>query len=516
MLTRVTVGQVRFNLAGLSVDSRGVAAGKELLIRFVSLDRVVGFLRLLSAERTPDELWSSLSIVYARPAAGGREMIVRLAHPGGEIADLVASCARLAGGSPHTGTGRVFVPMRESRAPLGYDVAAVPSDEGDFCLVGTDGTTPFRQEGTLPFERLLLRLELRREPGGALATLEAGRAGGGDFPVIVSARRGLAPMLLQLLFREGVQARAAIVEPKDTGPFGSGHAVTWLFRIPGLPARLGAPCARTPGLRLYVPVLDDVLVEAGWQHPIHLAGARAALTGDRLLLLSAPPVSPLEVWPRPSFVDLADLVGIDLGAASPAPAAVRAVATVASPPEPGKNDDALVVPLRLEPLRTGTARVRAALVPWAQAPWVRRVLFALPAVALRSTRVAFVEAGVLVLGAERLEGFPFGQPLEEPQPGLLVPAGMRLRPALSPELLAQRLGIVDGALCVFPDRDAAPFRVPPTAFEPLERKALSRTDLPWASPPGLRTSPPLASDPSAPPEIENRPLGLLPLWGWRP
>ncbi|HEY0712050.1 MAG TPA: hypothetical protein VGF45_05215, partial [Polyangia bacterium] len=215
MLTRVTVGQVRFNLAGLSVDSRGVAAGKELLVRFVSLDRVVGFLRLLSAERTPDELWSSLTIVYARPLAGGREMIARLSHPGAEIADLVASCARLAGGVPHTGTGRIFVPMRDSRAPLGYDVASVPTDEGDFCLVGNEGATPFRQEGTLPFERLLLRLELRRGPGGPLASLEARRTGGGDFPVIVSARRGVAPMLLQLLFREGVQARAAIVDPKE-------------------------------------------------------------------------------------------------------------------------------------------------------------------------------------------------------------------------------------------------------------------------------------------------------------
>jgi hypothetical protein len=174
------------------------------------------------------------------------------------------------------------------------------------------------------------------------------------------------------------------------------------------------------------------------------------------------------------------------------------------------------VPLRLEPLQEGAPRVRATLIPWAQAPWVRKLLFALPAVALRSYKVAFVQAGVVLMGEGAMESLPFGQPLEEPQPGLLVPVGFRLRPALSPELLAERLGITDGALCIFAARDRPPFRVAGAAFEPHERRAHARTQDPWAEPPRPRPSAPLASEPTAPPEIENEPLGFLPLWGWRP
>jgi hypothetical protein len=147
---------------------------------------------------------------------------------------------------------------------------------------------------------------------------------------------------------------------------------------------------------------------------------------------------------------------------------------------------------------------------------VRRLLFALPAVALRNHRVAFVDSGLLIVAPDRLDGLPFGQPLEEPQPGLFVPVGMRLRPALSPELLAERLGISDGTVCVFPAREAPPFRIGAAAFESLERKALSRADVPWATAPSTRAAPMLAADPSAAPEIENDPLGVLPLWGWRP
>jgi hypothetical protein len=508
MLTRVTVGQVRFNLPGLYADARGVATGKELLLRFATLDRLVAFLRLWSAERSPDEIWSSLSILYARPAGAGREVFARLIHPGGETGDQVVATARLAGGFPHTGSGRHFVPTRESRAPLGFDVSSVPHDEGDFCLVSADGLTSFRQEGVLAFDRLLLRLQLRRQPGGVAAAFRNSEGN----PVIVSARRGVAPLFMQLLFREGVTARAAIVEPKAGGPFSGSHA-TWLFHIPALPARLAGMCARTPGLGLFLPVLEDAFVAAGWQHPIHLAGARAALSGDRLLMFSAPPQGVLEVSPRPHFVALSDLIQIELGAGA-REAQVPSTSAMQAPL--GGHDDALVVPLQLEALAAGSARVRATLVPWSQAAWVRRLLFALPAVTLRSHRVAFVEAGVLVIAPDRLNGLPFGQPLEEPQPGLLVPVGMRLAPALSPELLAERLGIVDGATCVFPARDAPPFRVASSAFESLERKALSRVDVPWAAPPPTRPGPTLAADPSLPPEIENDSLGVLPLWGWRP
>jgi hypothetical protein len=500
MLTRVPVGQVRFNLPGLSADTRGAAVGRDLLLRFGTLDRLVGFLRLLSAERTPEDLWGGLRIVYARPANGAREAFVRVANPGGATADLVASTARLAGGAPFTGTSHHFVPARDSRSPLGYDAAVVSHGDGDFTLYTDDVDLAFREEGQLQLERLLLRLELRRFAGGAEAAWRAARRS----PVYLAVRRGLAPVMVEYLFGAGIEAQVAVCEPPRSTPF-SAAPTFWLFRIAELPGRLAGLCTRTPGLDLYLPVLDDVLVAAGYEHPVHLASCRAALRGERLLLLGPPPRPVIEVSPRPTFAALDDVVKLRV------PVREDARASMTAPPPAG----ALEVPLRLEPVANIPARPRAALVPWSRAAWLRRLLFALPAAALRSYRVAFVEAGVLVVAGDRLEGLPFGQLLEEAIPGVFVPVGRRLRPALSPGLLAERLGVSDGAVCVFPDAERPPFRIAREAFDVLERKTLARSELPWSPPVGARPAEAPPADAPPPPEIENDPLGLLPLWGWR-
>ena len=281
MLTRVPVGQVRFNLPGLSADTRGAAVGRDLLLRFGTLDRLVGFLRLLSAERTPEELWSGLRIVYARPVSGAREAFVRVSNPGGATTDLVANTARLAGGVPYTGTSHHFVPTRDTRSPLGYDATVVAHGDGDFTLYTDDLDLVFREEGQLQLERLLLRLELRRFAGGAEAAWRAASRRG---PVFLAVRRGLAPVMVDYLFGAGIEAQVAVCEPPRSTPF-SAIPSFWLFRIAELPGRLSGLCTRTPGLDLYLPVLDDVLVAAGYEHPVHLASCRAALRGERLLLL---------------------------------------------------------------------------------------------------------------------------------------------------------------------------------------------------------------------------------------
>jgi hypothetical protein len=503
MLTRVPVGQVRFNLPGLTADARGVASGKELLLRFATLERLVSFLRLFSGERTPEEIWTEMRILHARPSGGSREVLVRLGNPGGPVADLVASTARLAGGAPFTGAGRHFVPHRDARAPLGFDAVELAHGEGELILYTEDANIAFDVEGELSLERLLLRLELRRQPGGQEAALRASRSG----PVYLAARRGLAPVLVDRLFAAGIDGQAAVCEPPDTGPFSAGRGF-WLLRVPELPLRLQGVCTRTPGLTLYLPVLDDVLVAAGYEHPVRLGSCRATLRGERMLLLGPPPQPVTEIAPRPVFVAMSDLVRIRPGTAEASRSAVLAPAV----------SEPLEVPLVLAFAPQGPPRPRAVLVPWAQAPWLRRLLFALPSSALRTYRVAFVEAGVLLLAGERLEGVPFGTLLEELIPGVLVPVGARLRPALSPELLAERLGVSDGALCVFPGPDSAPFRVAREIFEVLERRVLARSDIPWAItvPPQRALLPPPAPPAEEAPEIENDSLGVLPLWGFRP
>ena len=171
-----------------------------------------------------------------------REVFVRLANPAVEAADQIAATARLAGGAPFTGSGRHFVPARDARAPLGYDTAATVDEDGDFTLYTEEGRTTFRQEGDLSLERLLLRLELRRHPGGAVAHARGARGG----LVYVSARRGLALPLIDRLFAAGVDGQAAICEGGRPSPFATAPGF-WLLRLPELPPRLFGLCTRTPG-----------------------------------------------------------------------------------------------------------------------------------------------------------------------------------------------------------------------------------------------------------------------------
>ena len=132
MLQRIAVGQARFNLPGLSADMRGAALGRQLVVRFAAVDRLVSFLRLLSAEQSLDDLQPGFRIVYARGGAGTREAIV-LMPAAQALGDAVANAARLAGGQVFTGAGKHFVQFRNTRAPLGYDVDALSADAGFSC-----------------------------------------------------------------------------------------------------------------------------------------------------------------------------------------------------------------------------------------------------------------------------------------------------------------------------------------------------------------------------------------------
>src|SRR3954453_7676927 len=107
MLQRVALGQARFNVPGLSADARGVVGGKQLAVRFASMDRLVAFLRALAAEQNLDDLQPGLRIVYARSSAGTREALVLLpaSSASSQVGDVVSRATRLAGGQCFTGTG---------------------------------------------------------------------------------------------------------------------------------------------------------------------------------------------------------------------------------------------------------------------------------------------------------------------------------------------------------------------------------------------------------------------------
>jgi hypothetical protein len=507
MLQRVALGQVRFNLPGLSVDGRGVVGGKQLAVRMSSVDRMVAFFRAFAAEQSLDDLQPGLRIVYARAAAGTREAVVFL--PGGvsaaSLGDVVARAARFAGGQCFTGTGRHFVQLRDAYAPLGYDAAAPSREPGDFVLYGAEHDSAYTVDSELPLAKLLLRLSLQRRAESGEAAWPV------DGPLLLVVRRGLGPLVAEALERAravavrraapgGAVPRAwsALVEASAGASFSSARTL-WLFKVEGVPARLRGLLTRTPGIDAYTPVGENVGVALGYRHPIALESCRGAFPAERLTLFSPRPEGALDISPRPVLTPLEDVVRLRAPAVVPERRAAR-----------GGGRAEVSAPLRLEASADARRPTVAALIPWARVPWLGRLCYALPAPALRGTRVAALERGVLVLATGVLEGFPFGVLLESAAPDVLVPVGTRLRPAVTPEVLAERLGADAGAVVVFPALGAEPFRIAADALVPLDRAAVA--GLARASvAPAADVPPP--SEAAEPVEIENDPLGPMPLWG---
>lgn len=499
MLTRVAPGQVRFGVPGLSADGRGVALGREVLARFQTLDRLVGFVRLLTAEQRLDDVVAGMRLGFARAAGGTREVLVTLPCLSSDFAELVARSARLAGGGAFTGSGRHFVPVHDGRSALGYDVSQVSNESADVLLYAEDRTLAYRFEGELSLTKLVLRLPLLRDP----ARPEGLQINAPPPVVFLVARHGLGPPLLRQLSRAGVPASAAPFEDAP-GAVGSPGRF-WLFRVESPPARMWALLRRTPGIEAFVPVGRRAAVAVGHHHPIHLEACESVLGGDRLVLFAPGPTSVRVLSPAPTLVAIGDLVRLAV------PRVQDVTPTVAQSSAPAR----LETPLRLVRAADAGSPVTAALVPWERVRWLLRLCYALPAPALRGHRIAFLEAGALIVAQDGVQGMPFASLYTFAAPGVLVPVGTTFSPAASPTLVGERLGTGDGSLVLFPARDAAPLRIPPGLLERLERRVLAglaerlpsaTTLLGAAIPAGAATAP----------EVMMDSLGFMPLWGLTP
>lgn len=490
MLERVAVGQVRFNLPGLTLDGRGVAAGRQMAVRFGAVDRLVSFLRILSSEQSLDDVPGGLRILFVRSGAGLREVVTLMALPSTGWGDAAARAARSAHGEAYTGGGRHLVLWRDSTAPLGWDLSAPPTEAGDVVLHGLDGASPCDIESELSLQKLLLRLEPQRDPSV--------REPPGD-ELYLTVRRGLGPTVAAYMMRSGVRAAAALVDAgTGEGAFGRGRSV-WLLRLAGAPRRMSGLLAATPGFELFVPAGAHVAVAYGYRHPIHLDACQSVFPADQMVFFTAHG-APLVVAPMPPLAPVQDIVEIK----APSLVDPRLVGLKASVPPP------LSVPLQLVAGKAGRARVCAALLPWSQASWLRRVCYALPGTTLAGHRVALLERGLLVLSPADLAGLPFGTLLEEAAPSVLVPAGHKITPAVAPDLLAARTGATGGAFVVFPGAGEPPFRVPGAALVPLERHLLAELDI--AAESSSERIVVTATEP-VPIDIENEHLGPMPLWG---
>jgi hypothetical protein len=512
MLQRVGLGQTRFNVPGLNADHRGVVTGRQMVLRFSALERLVSFLRLWSGEQSLDDFQSGLRLCQVRTLAGAREVLVVVPVPSLALIDSAARAARIAGGECFTGAGKHFVRYRDSRAPLGYDADTLDSADAptDFLLYGQEHTQAYIITGDLPLDKLLLRLGLQRQHGDQGDRREV---------LFLTVRRGLGPLVIAYLHRAERQnptlrVSAALCEPPAEGTFQRGNAF-WILRLENLSPRLLGVLSRTPGLALLAPVSDNVAIAVGYRHPVHLGSCKSVFPADRFFLFAPAPTGVTVLQPAPIFSPVADLVRLQLrelgqGIARPsgeAPAEDWSRLAIARP----KSGVEIRMPLRLEAAPAAPGRAVATLVPWQRARWVRSICYALPPSAVRGYRVAMLERGILVLAPDALDAFPFGQLFAAPAPGLLLPLGQELRPAISPEELSAFLNARGEGLVVFPHRDEAPFRIRADEIIPLARHVLS-FDIDYH----LRAEHTVALDRSSeePTEIqiENQPLGPMPLW----
>lgn len=501
MLEHVALGQSRFMTPGVAPDPRGVLLGRYGLLIFPTLEGVVSWLRLYSAESSLDELLPGMEIQQARTPLSSREMLVRIPATSSYTLDRAARCAHLVGGSIYTGSNKHFVRYRDDRSPYGYDtveVHALPAGV-DLVVHDMDFTQSYRLEGGLDFDKLLFRLSLRRVPGGTELRPDQREE------LVLVVARGLGEGAIRYLWRNQVRADVALVKPKGESEFTiPGRDTSYLLmRVQELPERILELFLATPGIDVFRPVSPHVAVQVGFAHVVDLSSCASVFDdGDFYLFWGQTPyegrsdrvdviAGPLEL----SGIQNLTRIRLDVEQASP------------HTPMSAAEVDEVGVPIRLAPSLSSPRHVKAALIPLSQGPLLKRLVYFLPQSSLRGHRVVVTDHGILLVAAEDIDVIPLGQLMSELAPGLLVPLGMDVVPRVAPGVLARVLGHGAGVLTVFPVR-GKPFQVSEGALEPLERRALAKIEVERAETTDISLPQP------GEPVVTNEPVGRFALWGF--
>lgn len=517
LLEPIAAGQTRFHMQGLAPDSRGIAVGRETLLVFPSLDRLVAFLGAYSEECSLDELIPSLTIERARRDAGGQALLLRCAGGDSYALDRLGRMSTAVHGQLYTGSGTVFARYRDRMAPFGYDLAGpaptprAPAGRGpvvagadEVLVVDHDFQARYRATDRLDPVDLIQRLQLRPVPLPPGGLAEAPDLCGLHELALVLVAPGLSDRVLAYLW--GNQVAMAGVRVALAGE----RRASLLLRLRQPAGQVLAVLHGIPGVELLVPVSPRAAVELGYRHPIHLASASSCLPGDEMYLFRGRVARVERLEGAPQFIDGAYLVHSEIQARVGEPGDARGVATAP-----------LQVSLRLR-ASAGAREPRGALVRWDQAGLLRKLVYLIPPTALAAARLAVLPQGLLVLTGSSLGGagaglaagvgaaalIPLGTRIVEVAPGVLVPDGFELWPHVRPQLVRELLGLeaADHALFLGPEQD--PLRLRPEHLIPLDAAMISRLELAVSeAPPGDLPGAELAA-------IVNQHLGRFALWGF--
>lgn len=484
LLDRVAVNQTRLRVPGVGLDARGVAIGARGLVLLPSLDRLVAFLALYTAEHSLEALGSSLRIEVVRSKLGASEITLTFDAGSSERLDSVSEIARLAGAHAFTGTSRHYVQYRDAAAPFGYDASEITATDSSLVLYHNTFTQVYDAERQIDPARLLRNMMPNPRPTA-------------DYPdglLWVLAEPGLGASLLGYLVRSGVDADAGIAEWPPETSFDDTPVRRWLFRVPQLPARMRPLLRNTPGVTVFVPAAPGVAVELGWEHPVNLRAA-GLFDAAGLVLFRGASAVPLEIETVPAMGPIRALARSELRA--------EAAPDVRGRGSSGTPD--VRVPVRLLPTVAPASAISASFVPAGELELLRRLAYVLGTNAVRTTRVAITQLGAYLVRDSGVDGIPIGHFYRRLHDSIYVPSGMDVVPAVGPDVLFSALGSpADKILFFRPDSTAV--AVDRSAFVSLETAILSGAD--WAPLQARDLSEELATEL---PTVWLGPLGFRPL-----
>jgi|GEM_PF-287297 len=457
MLEPISLGQGRTHCPGLAADERGVVMGRRLLLLFADISRAVGFFRTYSREVTLDEMLASLEIKEAKSERGGREIMVRFEVQGSYEADRAAQSARMHKGRVFTGTDKHFLPFRNRASPLGFDLGSpdeLQTDPLDFTLyteAGSDRRTLGRE---IQLRDLILGLTPRP------LTQQEKELEQADTLVVV-CESGLATEVCRYLWQRQVRATVQSGKSARKSLFSGKDREVQLVRCEGIPRHMAQLLSSTPGMTVFVPVENHLLVEWGFRHPIALESCGSAFDDTETVLFYGPPNKLERLFVEDEAVDIKDLVDVTL----------RGPQGVIQPPEERDTTriEALGMELKLARLPGGGGATQALLIPLDRLNWFIKLVYMLPAAVLRAYEAVIAEPYIIVINRRGIHGIPFGAPMTEMAPQIFVPVGMQLLPRVDYDLLREHLRIrPDQNLYFFPE-NADAFAVPTDALKPLSR-----------------------------------------------
>jgi hypothetical protein len=468
MLEVVTLGQARFNCPGVAADERGVAMGRRILCLFADLQRALGFIRALSRAGALKDVLGTLELEEVTAPSGLREVAASFDVAGSYQADGAAAAARAQAGVVYTGTVRHFLPYRDSSRPLGMDVqdaSLLSTQEKGYALyqdAGLDRRVPGQR---LDVRDLLLRMtpvplrpkELRDQRPEAL---------------FVRVPRGVLPRVQSYLWRRRVDADLSVVRPAQGSLFAGAASEIGILRCRDLPAGALTLLEGTPGVEVYVPALENVLVQRGWRHPVALDGCAALFPRDEVVLFAAGRKTVERVAGPLQPVALDDVMDVSLRQASGAPIPVASLLAA-------QDVAHLGVEVRLVSDPDARGNAEAAIIPASRLPELLAMVHVLPMALWQGSEVALASPWTVVLAPAGVRAMPLGHALAAIHPRVFLPLGMRFSPRLDGELLSEHFSLGSNDHLVFfpPPEVAPPFAISRGAFVSLSRAAVHPEDI---------------------------------------